>query len=33
MNDKTRREPALLGFRLLLALLIGVHGWYRLLHG
>ena len=23
----------LFGFRLLLALLIGVHGWYRLLHG
>ena len=26
-------DCALLGFRLLVALLIGVHGWYRLLHG
>ncbi len=27
------RDWPLLGFRLLVALLIGVHGWYRLLHG
>lgn len=28
-----RADCALPGFRLLLALLIGIHGWYRLLHG
>ncbi len=33
MNNAIQREPALLGFRLLVALLIGVHGWYRLLEG
>lgn len=33
MNHTMQRDPALLGFRLLVALLIGVHGWYRLLHG
>lgn len=34
MNDlPAPPDRALLGFRLLLALLIGIHGWYRLLHG
>ncbi len=36
MNSSEARQPAndwpLFGFRLLVALLIGVHGWYRLLH-
>ena len=36
MNDirpSAAPDCALLGFRLLVAALIGAHGWYRLLHG
>lgn len=37
MNDArsflSTRDCPLFAFRLLVALLIGVHGWYRLLHG
>ncbi len=32
-RDATTSRPALLAFRILVALLIGIHGWYRLLHG
>ena len=33
MNRDGTPRAALLGFRLLVAMLVGIHGWYRLLHG
>jgi len=33
MRPAPNSDCALLGFRLLVALLIGIHGWYRLLEG
>ena len=33
MNRAPSTHVVLLAFRVLVALLIGIHGWYRLLHG
>ena len=33
MNRDGTPRAALLAFRVLVAMLIGIHGWYRLLHG